>query len=401
MKHFQRFPESIQVRSGTTPADTDRGLPPVFDGFIHRCVIGDGALTVAVKDTIDIAGLPTKAGSRSLEAATPAAAHADVVRAVLEAGCRIIGKTALHEFAYGMTGVNAWSGTPVNPHFPALIPGGSSSGSAAAVAAGLVDFAIGTDTGGSIRLPAACCGVYGLKPTFGRVSRRGVMPAESSLDCVGPMAASMEALAAGMTAMDPTFTPEAPRTAAPVLGTLPVAAEPAVLSAVARAVAAAGAVARPVELPSLVAAFNAGLTVINAETWAACGRYLDTGMVGADVAARLAKAAETTAADLAAAEEVRARFTAEVDRALDGVDALALPTLPGFPMALDEALAGRVDLRASALVRPFNLSGHPALSIPLPPADGRPVSLQLVGRKGGDAALCAVGQQIAAHLAVQ
>ncbi|HYH21674.1 MAG TPA: amidase [Azospirillum sp.] len=378
----------------------------MFDGFIQRCVIGgDGPAvavpTVAIKDTIDIAGMPTRAGSRALDMAPPATAHADVVQAVLDAGCRIVGKTALHEFAYGMTGVNAWSGTPVNPRFPALIPGGSSSGSAAVVAAGLVDFALGTDTGGSIRLPAACCGVFGLKPTFGRVSRRGVMPAESSLDCVGPMADSLDALVAAMAAMDPTFTPAPAGAGSLVLGTLSVAAEPVILRAVAQAVAASGAVARPVELPSLVAAFNAGLIVINAETWAACGRYLDSGLVGADVAARLAKAAETTPEDVASAEEVRARFTAEVDRALADVDALVLPTLPGFPMPLDEALAGRVDLRASALVRPFNLSGHPALSIPLPPVDGRPVSLQLIGRKGEDAALCAVGQQLVARPANQ
>lgn len=377
----------------------------MFDGFIHRCALGgahdDGGPTVAVKDTIDIAGLPTRAGSRALEAAAPAAAHAAVVQAMLDAGWRIVGKTALHEFAFGMTGVNAWSGTPVNPHFPTLIPGGSSSGSAAVVAAGLVDAALGTDTGGSIRLPAACCGVFGLKPTFGRVSRRGVMPAVSSLDCVGPMAASMEALIAAMAAIDPTFDPVPAGDGAPVLGVAAVDAEPAIRDAVARAVAAGGAVVRPVALPSLAAAFDAGLTVINAETWAACGGWLDSGLVGADVATRLAKAAATTPEALAAAEEVRARFTAEVDRALTEVDALALPTLPGFPMALDEALAGRVDLRASALVRPFNLSGHPALSIPLPPVEDRPASLQLVGRKGGDAALCAVGHRIAAHLAAQ
>ncbi|HEY0834749.1 MAG TPA: amidase [Azospirillum sp.] len=370
-------------------------------GFIQRCAIGGDGPAVAVKDTIDVAGLPTKAGSRALEQAPPAAEHAAVVRAVLDAGCRIVGKTALHEFAYGMTGLNAWGGTPVNPRFPDLVPGGSSSGSAAVVAAGLVDFALGTDTGGSIRLPAACCGVFGLKPTFGRIDRHGVMPAESSLDCVGPLADTMDALVAAMAAMDPTFVPAAPGAGAPVLGTLSVAAEPVILAAVARAVAASGAVTRPVELSSLAAAFDAGLTIINAETWAACGHFLESGLVGADVAARLDKARATTADEVAAAEAVRARFTAEVDRALADVDALVLPTLPGFPMSLAEALAGKVDLRASALVRPFNLSGHPALSIPLPAADGRPVGLQLVGRKGGDAALCAVARQLVARPANQ
>lgn len=373
----------------------------VFTGFIQRCSIGGVGPTVAVKDTIDVAGLPTMAGSRALESAPPAAGHAAVVQSVLDAGCRIVGKTALHEFAFGMTGVNAWSGTPVNPHFPALVPGGSSSGSAAVVAAGEVDFALGTDTGGSIRLPAACCGVYGFKPSFGRVSRAGVLPAHTSLDCVGPMAATLDTLVAGMAAMDPSFAVPSPFAGTPVLGVPPVQADPAILEAVSRAVAALGAVTRAAALPSIDAAFDAGLTIINAETWAACGPYLKTGKVGPDVAARLERAAATTPDDVTAANRIRARFAAEVDRVLADCDALVMPTLPGFPMPLADALAGKADLRASALVRPFNLSGHPALTIPLPAVDGRPVGLQLVGRKGADEAVCAIGQRFAGLLASQ
>lgn len=360
-----------------------------MSGFVQTCTIGARGASVAVKDSIDIAGLPTMAGSRALADAAPATTHAAVVEAVLAAGCRIVGKTVLHEFAYGMTGLNDWAGTPLNPRFPEFIPGGSSSGSAAVVAEGLVDFAIGTDTGGSIRLPAACCGIFGLKPTFGRIDRRGVMPAQTSLDCVGPMAASLEALIAGMAAMDPTFRSVDGDLGTPTFGVVTTTAAPEITAAVAAAVAASGAATKAVELPSLTDAFAAGLVVINAETWAACGRYLATGKVGADVAARLEKARATTAADLEAAETVRRRFTEDVDRALTGVDALVLPTLPSFPMTLAEARAGKVDLGASALVRPFNLSGHPALSIPLPAVDGRPVGLQLVGRKGEDEALCA------------
>jgi amidase len=120
--------------------------------------------------------------------APKAARHAVVVQALLDAGCVIVGKTTMHELAYGVTGVNGWSGTPLNPRFPDRVPGGSSSGSAVAVAANLVDFALGTDTGGSIRIPAASCGIVGLKTTFGRVSREGVHPRTSSLDCVGPFA---------------------------------------------------------------------------------------------------------------------------------------------------------------------------------------------------------------------
>lgn len=370
-----------------------------MSGFVQRCDIGvSGGLSVAVKDTIDVAGLPTRAGSRALEDAAPASAHAAVVQAVLDAGCRIVGKTVTHEFAYGMTGLNAWAGTPRNPKFPDLVPGGSSSGSAAVAAEGIVDFAIGTDTGGSIRLPAACCGIYGFKPTFGRIDRRGVMPEHSSLDCVGPLAASIGALLAGMAAMDPTFHAPATETGRPVLGVLAVDADPSIRRAVAGALERTGLPTRPLRLDGLRAAFDAGLVIINAETWAACGAYLATGKVGADVAARLDKARATTAEDVAAAEAVRTAFTAEVDAALSDVDVLVLPTLPSFPMTLADAQAGKVDLGASALIRPFNLSGHPALSLPLPAVDGRPVGLQLVGRKGGDEALCAVAQRLVALL---
>jgi hypothetical protein len=145
--------------------------------IIQAMSLGGDGLRVAVKDSLDIAGYPTRGGSAALADAPPAARHADVVQAVLDAGCRIIGKANMHELAYGVTGVNRWTGTPANPLHPGHIPGGSSSGSAAAVAAGLCDFALGTDTGGSIRTPAACCGVFGLKPTFGRVSRQGAWPA--------------------------------------------------------------------------------------------------------------------------------------------------------------------------------------------------------------------------------
>lgn len=145
---------------------------------------GDGP-RVAVKDVIDIAGTPTRAGSRALADRPAAATHARAVQHLLDAGCRIVGKANMHELAFGMTGVNDWTGTPVNPRYPNLVPGGSSSGSATAVAAGLWDWALGTDTGSSIRAPAACCGVVGLKPTFGRLSRHGLTPENSSLDCVG------------------------------------------------------------------------------------------------------------------------------------------------------------------------------------------------------------------------
>ena len=131
--------------------------------------------------------------------------NAEVVERILAADCQITAKTNLHELAFGITGINPVFGTAINPQYPDLIPGGSSSGSAAAVAAGLADFTLGTDTGGSIRMPAACCGVYGFKPTFNRVSRQGIHPAMSSLDCVGPFAASVAMIETAMQIIDPSF----------------------------------------------------------------------------------------------------------------------------------------------------------------------------------------------------
>jgi amidase len=351
--------------------------------------IGGSGPTVMVKDTLDIAGYPTRASSQSLSNALPAVQHAAVVQALLDAGCRVTGKTSLHELAFGTTGINHWTGTALNPRFPALIPGGSSSGSAAAVAAGLADFTLGTDTGGSVRIPACCCGVFGFKPTFGRVSREGVMPAHSTLDCVGPIAATLPMLATAMESIDPTFVRQA-AVQMPTLKTLQVACSPVVQDVIDRAIAAAGVVTQPLTLEHLQPAYDAGMTVINRETWIACGHLLETGGVGADISGRLNAAGQTTDEALAAAEQVRALFTAEVDAALADGAILVLPTMPELPLRLSEAADTRAVLGMTSLVRPFNLSGHPALTMPLSSPEGLPVGLQLVGAKGADERLMAV-----------
>ncbi|KMO29528.1 amidase [Methylobacterium aquaticum] len=366
--------------------------------FAQRLDLGGAGPRVAVKDTIDIAGIPTRAGSRALADAPPASTHAEVVERVLAAGCRIVGKTNLHELAFGVTGLNDWTGTAPNPLFPGRVPGGSSSGSAAVVAAGEADFALGTDTGGSIRIPAACCGVFGMKPTFGRVSRAGVAPAQTTLDCVGPFAATMPWLVRAMAVIDPRFAPVS--LPAPRIGLVTVEARPEIAAAVERAVAAAGLAAHSTTLPGLSAAFEAGLTVINAETFAAFGHLLarspgEPEMIGPDVAGRLRAGAGTSLTALAAAEAVRAAFRAEVDARLDEADVLVLPTLPDLPPTLAEARGDRSAVFLTTLVRPFNLSGHPALSLPLPLGPGRVAALQVIGRRGGDETVLAVGERIA------
>jgi amidase len=368
-----------------------------MSALASRLALGGAGPSIVVKDSIDIAGLPTTAGSAALSNAAPAAFHADVVQALLSAGWRISGKANMHELAYGMTGINHWAGTPLNPQDPGLIPGGSSSGSAAAVGAGEADAALGSDTGGSIRVPAACCGVIGLKPTFGRVSRRGAWPRASSLDCVGPFARDMVLLSRLMAVIAPDFDLAAasrPMSEARigVLALRGVAIDPAVSAALTAALAISGWHTASLELDGMPAAFEAGLTVINHETWSAFGHLTNRDLLGADVERRLLAAAATTEAQLTRAGQVRARFSAAVDRALDRCDALALPTLPTLPPTLAAVEAGASVIAMSALVRPFNLSGHPALSIPIPiPGSRLKASLQLVGRKGQDERLCALG----------
>ncbi|MEA3082526.1 MAG: amidase [Paraburkholderia sp.] len=371
--------------------------------FIQALSLGGTGPTIAIKDSIDIAGYATTAASRALADAPPASQHAEVVQRLLDAGWHIVGKANMHELAFGMTGINDYTGTPQNPQDASRIPGGSSSGSAAAVGLKLADAALGTDTGGSIRGPAACCGVIGLKPTFGRVSRRGVAPRESTLDCVGPFAREMRMIVAAMQAITTGFdahAAHASQAGVSNVGIVQVDATSEILAAVTRAADQADCRARTVELAGLNAAFEAGLSVINVETSRAFGHLVETGKLGADLDARLRAAAKTTAAQLEAAESVRPQFTAAVDHALESVDVLILPTLPAMPITIDEARGGTSVIAMSSLIRPFNLSGHPALSLPLPIA-GSPLKagLQIVGRKGADEQVCAIAARFEAALA--
>lgn len=364
---------------------------------VEKLKLGGQGPRVMVKDTIDVAGHPTRASSRALEHAPDAERHADVVQALLDAGCQLLGKTSLHELAFGTTGLNAWTGTADNPRYPGRIPGGSSSGSAAAVAAGLCDFSLGTDTGGSVRIPAACCGVFGLKPSFGRVSRAGVMPAQTSLDCVGPFAADIDTLINAMQIIDPSF-----KTLSGVngirIGVVPVQAHPEVQAVVDAVLEASDFELHEAPLPGMPAAYDAGLAVINRETWNACGHLVDSGLVGADVAGRLLAARDTRDEALADAERCRAAFTAEVDAALAQYPILALPTMPDYPALVADAADTRAAIGMTAFVRPFNLTGHPALSIPFEGASKLPVGLQLVAAKGADELLLAVARELLQRL---
>lgn len=370
-----------------------RTVPGTGNALLSRFHLGASGPTVAIKDCIDIAGQPTCGGSAALADALPATRHADVVQRLLDAGWQITARANMHELAYGMTGINDWNGTAINPQDPTRMTGGSSSGSASAVGAGLVDLSIGSDTGGSIRLPAACCGVIGFKPSFARVSRAGAYPQISSLDCLGPFARSMELIISAMGSIAPDFDLVAAHADAGSarVRLVTVQADAAISAAVQAAFAASGWQGSAWTPTHMQAAFEAGMTLINRETHTAFGHLLGRGQLGADIEKRLAAAAHTTDAAVAQAEAVRAAFSAEVDAALADADALLLPTLPALPPTLAELAAGTSVLTLSALVRPFNLSGHPALSLPVAiPGSPLKAGLQLVGRKGDDERICAL-----------
>lgn len=376
------------------PEGTDRTVPGTGHALLSRFHLGGSGPTVAIKDCIDIAGMVSSGGSAALADAAPAEAHADVVRLLIDAGWQITSRANMHELAYGMTGINEWNGTPVNPQDPTRMPGGSSSGSASAVGAGLVDLSIGSDTGGSIRLPAACCGVAGFKPSFGRVSRNGAWPRYSSIDCVGPFARSMDLIISAMATIAPGFDRAAalaPQAQARVK-LVHTDSDAAILAAVQAAFEATGWHGEAIGLEGMQGAFEAGMVLINRETWAAFGHLTGGGRLGADIEKRLTAAGTTSDDAVAGAERVRASFSAAVDAALVDADALLLPTLPQLPPTLAALRDGASVLTLSKLVRPFNLSGHPALTVPVPMAGSSlRAGLQLVGRKGDDERICALG----------
>jgi amidase len=361
--------------------------------FITRLEHSTSGIRLAVKDLIDLAGVPTTAGSRALaDTAAPALADAPCLAGARAARVAIVGKVNLHELAFGASGVNDYFGTPVNPLDPRRVPGGSSSGSAVAVADGDADIAYGSDTGGSIRIPAAFCGVTGLKTTHGRVSLDGVWPLAPSLDTVGPMAVDVAGVAAGMTLLEPGFRLDAPP--AGRVGRIRPAGSDVdadIDAAIDQALARSGLEIVEIDLPGWPEAREAAGVIIDAEA-AASNRFLlddpvRRGLLGRDVRARLIDGAATTPAQLAQARAFQSAWRTAMAIAMRDVDVLALPTVMFYPPLLSEA----VRMPYTALTNPVNLSGCPALALPVPCAQRLPASLQLIGLPDTEALLLATG----------
>ena len=350
---------------------------------------------VAVKDLLDTAGLVTTYGSALFADHVPAVSAESVV--LLEAaGFAVAGKTNLHEFAYGISSQNPHYGTVPNPIAPRRLAGGSSGGSAAAIASGEVELALGTDSAGSIRIPAAWCGVVGFKPTHGLVSAEGCFPLAASYDVVGPMASSVEGCQRLMCTLAPGFEPaeleslEELRVGVAWLDR----ADPLVRERVAEA-AAFFPRRREIELP-----FAPNREDFLREA-ADVHRALFPGnedLYGENVRGKIEDSLRVTDAEVAAAEHARAAYREQVAEAFGELDLLVTPTVPFVapPADVDE-----LEIRAGgiSLTYPFSSLGWPVLALPCGPAeDGLPASVQLAAPRDEDARILAAGRLLESQL---
>jgi amidase len=366
---------------------------------------GEGP-TVAVKDLIDVQGSVTTAGCRAVaDLGEVAMADAACILSVKQAGGRLVGKTNLHELAFGTSGINPWFGTPPNPADPGRVPGGSSSGSAAAVALGEADFALGSDTGGSVRIPAACCAVVGLKTTYGLVSLEGVWPLAPSFDTVGVLGAAVGGVVLGMEMLGVQMRAGASGGGfGDTVGRLvlpSVEIDPVIEAAVDHALAAAGLRPESVTVEGWPEAHIAQQRLLVHEASESDRYLLDVdggGGVSEEIRARLASGSGVSDSDLAAAQALRVSWTAELAEMVRRYGVLVLPTLAVRPPRLDDFGAVR---GFNVLTAPVNLAGFPAISLPVPVAevDRPPAGLQIVGGPDSEALLAATAAHIEAAVA--
>jgi aspartyl-tRNA(Asn)/glutamyl-tRNA(Gln) amidotransferase subunit A len=387
-------------------------------------------IPIALKDNIETKGLRTTAGSKILADFLPDA-DADVVRALRRAGAVIVGKTNLHEFAYGITTENPHYGPTRNPWDLERVAGGSSGGSAVAVATGMAFAAIGTDTGGSIRIPASLCGIIGLKPTYGRVSCRGVIPLSRSLDHVGPLARSVPDAALLLEVLSDTRHPfrspfltwtSSTRTSRRAKLKKITLGRPieflfdrvneevqSAIEATINLFEKAGARIVEISLPNASKWGEAGTQIALAEArrYHESQGYYPTRAedYGDDVRKRLEQGATVRAIDYLQAMETREFAAAEFDAAFGRADVIVAPATPIAATRIGESIVnigGEEETVRSAMVRlsrPANLSGAPALSIPCAwTKNGLPIGLQLIGKRWDEARLLQIADAAAEEL---
>jgi aspartyl-tRNA(Asn)/glutamyl-tRNA(Gln) amidotransferase subunit A len=358
-----------------------------FNAFLHLDPQpGDGGLVIAVKDVIDVGGMPTTAASKVLYREPEA--DAECVARLRAGGATIAGKLNTHEFAYGALTTSPHFGPALNPWNPEHVCGGSSGGSGAAVAAGLVDAALGTDTAGSVRIPAAFCGVTGIRPSWGLVSTRGVVPTAWSLDTVGPLAWSAEECERLLETM--ASRPLGGREVGDdlrvgVLTKLFDDAEPAVAKLCEQALAELPGQKEAVSLPLHEEIATITQLIMLPEATNAHLPWLRTRLAdyGADVRARLLAGLLLPSTAYLTGLRARRWARAEHERALGDYDLLVGPAMPITAPRLN-AIPEDYRLLLMSYNSPAALLGLPALSLPCGFVDGLPVALSLIGRRGED-----------------
>ena len=368
-------------------------------------------IPIAHKDNFDTAGVRTTAGSLIFRDRVPSK-DAAVVTRFRAAGAVCVAKTNMHELAFGITSKNPHYGSVRNPRDTERIAGGSSGGSAALVAADLIPVATGSDTGGSIRVPASFCGIAGLKPTYGLVSRRGLVPLSFSLDCAGPLAQSVADCALALQVMADVSLPSKERWDGLRVGiprsTFYRRLEPNVAEAVKQAitrVAQLGAEVFEVQLPDLDEINTVSRIVQMAETAALYLHYQEASQFGADVWGLIQQGKKIAAHEYVNAQRLRGLYRKEFNRLWKTADFLLAPTTPiTAPLLTEDSVqigAERVDVRlaSTSLVRSWNLTGEPALSVPCGEISKRtpghlPVGLQVIGKPFSEARLLQFGQAL-------
>lgn len=359
-----------------------------------------GTYRLAVKDNIDLAGRITTAGSRSREHVPPAKVDAPVVAMLRESGrVTVVGKTNLDEFAAGATGENPWFGDVPNPTDVARMTGGSSSGSAVAVATGLADIALGTDTGGSVRIPAALTGLASLKTTHGLVSIHGVHPLSQLLDTVGPIARTVEDLAFVMEHIVPSFAKAAPpqlEASQLRVGRLRFTEpETEIDTIIDGFLNSAGISSEDLRLDAWGDAHGAAFSILAFQAWHNNIEHIrkrpdDIGAIAGSV---LEVGANLSTDGFAEALAFQRRWSAEIETLFTEFDVLICPTVSTFAPKLSDL--AQLDWSTFSRTMQFNLSGHPALNLPLH-APGSPLTLgiQMIGALGADAALLHWGREL-------
>jgi aspartyl-tRNA(Asn)/glutamyl-tRNA(Gln) amidotransferase subunit A len=336
---------------------------------------------VAVKDLVDVAGMVTTAGGIILPN-EPAQHDAPVIQSIRKEGCVIVGKTNLHEFAYGVTSVNPHYGAVRNPYDPSRVAGGSSGGSAVAVAAGMCDWAVGSDTGGSIRVPASLCGVVGFKPAFGTIDISGVIPLSWSLDTLGPMAGDVEAVAKAFQMMSGEAVSMEqlgkPRIAVPA-GWIAGLDEPTE-----RAWRLVSQGLPEIDFVDRDLLFSTGLTILLVEAATYHRRWANDfpDKYGSDVLGHIRRGLGILAVDFEEAMRERPKLQQAAMRAMGGIDALLLPATAIVAPPVDAGNEVREPL--SRFTRPFNTTGQPVVTLPAP-TRGLPVGMQVVAQTNAEA----------------